>query len=155
MKKIHPASLLKYNNNCKEHRRAYRAINGFNFNIDIETIKTLLEKTDFKGGVIFDQEDLEHFVVEGNFMTGINFEDEMLDDWKYLFDAYNVYFSKDSHEYSRDEKLTEIWRKIMIKTYGANYIASLETHIQAECSQEIAEIYAMYDKQIKNIELDI
>lgn len=152
MKTIHKACLLKFNNNCKEHRDAYQEIKGYNFNTDIETIKCLLESTDFRGGVIFNEDDLDHFIVEGTFMVGIEFEDEMLDDWKYLFDAYNVYFSNSSDIYNKDDKLTTVWRNIMIHAYpDSTYTKDLKIYIEEERKQSLAETNAKFDQELEDI----
>ena len=152
MKQIKAASLLKFQEGCKEHLDSFRKIRDYNFNSDIDVIQKLLESTHFRNCVIFDNEDLEKFVVEGTFMVKIDLDNEHLDAMKYLFDAYNVYCCETGNTYIRDDKLTKIWRSIMKTTYAnSTYALDLRIQIEENRKQDIAEINANYDKEIENL----
>jgi len=151
METISPESLIKFNHNCHEHMQSFKKIKGYHFNSDPELIQKCL-KDYFVGGVFFDQDDLHKYVVEGSFVIGIDFTDELLTNWKYVFDAFNVYWYGAGNKYNRDVQLTKKWRNIMKEAYpDSTYTLDLRIFLENERQQHISEINEKYNAEINNI----
>lgn len=153
MKQIHVASLVNFQPQCTEHVEALRKIKDYNFNKNIHLIKSFLESTDFTGGIYFDDNDFKKFIVEDTFMIGIDVINDDLDDCRYLFDAFNVYFStEDFKTYLRDPRLTKTWR-IAMKTAFPNgkYEYDAKMSINQERKEALAQINADYNEEIESL----
>lgn len=153
MKQFHSASLVKFFSDCKEHLKIAHKITDYPFYIDHNLIKNFLEQTDFPGGIDVEEEDFNKFIVEENFMVGIDLINDDLDEYKYLFDAFNVYFCQEgSLHYTQDPTLTTAWRKTMKETYpNSSYSKDVRLLIEEERKQDLAKINAEYDEQLKNL----
>ena len=149
MKQFHSASLVNYFENCKEHKDIQDKISDYPFHSNLYLIKYFLENTDFPGGVDIDEQDYKTFIVEDKFMVGIDLINDDLDEYKYLFDAFNVYFCQEgSLWYTQDPTLTSAWRKTM-KNYFHNtsYLKEAKQLIKKEMQEKIDEIVEDYTKQ--------
>ncbi|MBQ8615563.1 MAG: hypothetical protein IJ415_03245 [Clostridia bacterium] len=149
MKQFHNASLVHFQSKCKEHMDAAKAITNYPFYIDLSLIKEFLENTDFPGGVDIDENDYKKYVVEGTFMVGIDIINDELDEYKYLFDAFNVYYCQEgSLYYTQDPTLTQAWRKTMKNYYhNTSYSKDAKKLIQNEMQEKINEVVDDYNKQ--------
>ncbi len=153
MKQFHSACLINFYPNCKEHLDILDKNKDYNFSKNLNLIKDLLEKTDFPGGVDIDEQDYKRFVVEDTLMVGIDLINDDLDEYKYLFDAFNVYFCEEgSLYYTQDPTLTRAWRKVMKETYPlSTYAKDVRLLIEDERKKALAEINTEYDKEIANL----
>jgi len=143
MKQIKADSLLCFQEDLDEHKNILAKNSSYDFSSNFAIIKEL-----FKGDM-FTEKDLVAYVSEDKFMMGLDLEDEQLDDWKYIFDAFNVYLSTGSSIYFKDTELTKNWRSLMKTTYpNSTYVADLKKEIESERKQRIAEINAEIDKEI-------
>lgn len=149
MKQIHSACLVNFYSNCKEHMDIRQKFEDYHFYRNLYLIKDFLEQTDFPDGVDIDENDYKRFIVEDNFLIGIDLINDELDEYKYLFDAFNVYFCQEgSLHYTQDPTLTTAWRKVMAKTYvDSNYVNEVKKLLQKEMQQEINEIIEDYNNQ--------
>lgn len=154
MKEIKPASLVKYFNTCKEHRDIKRKLGQYNFSENVEMITAVLQATDFVDGVQIYKEDIKNYIVEDNFLIGLDvFEDINLDEYKYLFDAFDVYFySDEKKEYVQDKTLTKVWRNAMKITYAnSTYADDLRLKLEQERKQAHTKIDENIDNQLEDL----
>lgn len=153
MKQIHKASLINFFGNCKGHRDAASEISNYPFYTNLNIIKTFLEKTDFPGGVDIEDQDYKKYIAEDTFLIGIDLINDELDEYQYLFDAFNVYFCQEgSSTYYPDQNLTREWRKTMNVAYPySTYKLDARILIEEERKKDLAEVNAKYDNEIKNI----
>ena len=111
-----------------KHRKLLKFIKGYNFIDNKELIKQVLN--DCK---IFDDEIKTFVDNKGNIYLQIDIFDGFRDIiFHYLFSAFNVYEAKGRNKnfvYSKNEELTQKWRKIMKNAYtnSTDYENDLET----------------------------
>ena len=111
-----------------KHRKLLKFIKGYNFIDNKELIKQVLD--DCK---IFDDEIKTFVDNKGNIYLQIDIFDGFRDIiFHYLFSAFNVYEAKGRNKnfvYSKNEELTQKWRKIMknANTNSTDYENDLET----------------------------
>lgn len=111
-----------------KHRKLLKFIKGYNFIDNKELIKQVLD--DCK---IFDDEIKTFVDNKGNIYLQIDIFDGFRDIiFHYLFSAFNVYEAKGRNKnfvYSKNEELTQKWRKIMKNAYtnSTDYENDLET----------------------------
>lgn len=154
MEKFRTASLLFFKDNCKEHINSLEKIKNYNFNANTDLIVKFLEAYEFEGGVIIDEEDFKRYVIEGTFAIGIDIIDDInLDETKYIFDAFNVYWCSDvGNTYLKDRELTKKWREIMRNTYDKSvYNTDLRLSLEEERLQRITEVNRDINNQIDRI----
>ena len=154
MKQFHSASLVKFFSGCKEHQDIENNLSNYPFHKNLDLIKTFIENTDFPGGIDVDEEDFKKFIVEDTFMIGIDLINDDLDEYKYLFDAFNVYFCQEgSNTYYSDQNLTREWRKTMKNAYpDSTYAKVAKKLIRKEMQDEMNDIMEGYNKQLNDLD---
>lgn len=153
MKQFHSASLVNFYENCQEHKDIADKINEYPFYTNLYLIKYFLENTDFPDGINVEEQDFKKFIIEDTLMVGIDLINDDLDEYKYLFDAFNVYFCQEgSSHYTKDPTLTAKWRKTMKNFYhNTTYSKDVRLLIEDERKKALAEVNKEYDEQIKNL----
>ena len=153
MKQFHSASLVKFFSECKEHQDILAKNNAYPFHDNLMLIKNFLEDTDFPGGVDIDENDYKTYVVEESLMIGIDLVNDDLDEYKYLFDAFNVYFCQEgSLVYTQDPTLTKAWRKTMKNYYhNTTYLKNVQKLLQQEFKEKQDKLIEEFNQD--NIDL--
>lgn len=154
MKEIKMESLVYFQKNCKSHIDSLRKITNYDFNSNLALIQEFLGMTEFVDGVSIHEKDYKKYIVEDTFLIGIDiFDDIQYEEYKYLFDAFNVYcFSESAKLYIRDEQLTRIWRTFMKTNFiDTTYIPDLKLSLEEERKQEIAEINKKIDSELSEV----
>ncbi len=131
---------INFNPTTEQKSKARRQIQGFNF-IKDKAANLIMDSSIIEKGIV-----VLHNGYPYLFLHFLN--KETLRDIRILVGAFDVLTNEDfGWEYQMDEKLTNMWRSVMLK-YGTNYKKSLIKTLEERRENSINN----YNKQIEEIE---
>ena len=153
MQEIHSSKLVEFSTENNDHVKTMEKNVDYPFYKNINLIKKLLTKMEFTGGISVDESDFAKYVLNNTLLVGIDIYNIDSDGFKYLFDAFNVYFAyEDSDTYDKSDRLTKEWRKLMKEAYSSpEYIQGLKDNLNLERQELIQKVNNDIDEQINNL----
>lgn len=147
MDKIYDCNLMKYDENCSEHKKITRQIKDYRFDINYEILREITANE------YLCESNTTKLVGTGN-QIFVRCSKGTIDKATiFLIDAYNVYTRPFySDEFVRDIELSKKWRNLMKKTYPASwYTEDAHKFLQEERRYRIDDINADIDEQIESL----
>lgn len=152
METINQRRLVNYFEGCKEHQDILDTNKEYDFSQNLPMIERFLESTEFTEGLIVDNSDYKKYIAGGRFFVGIDIVNDELDDCRYLFDAFNVYYAENASDFKEYPYLTQLWRTFMIKSYPhTSYVNDLKTFLKKEKQERIDAINRDFEAQLKGL----
>ncbi len=147
MDKIYDCNLMKYDENCREHKWITKKIKDYRFDKNYEILREITANE------YLCEHNTTKLVGTGNQIFVRCSKGSIVHATIFLIDAFNVY-TRDlkSDEFVRDIELSKKWRKIMKKAYPASwYTEDVKEFLQEERRYRIEDVNADIDEQIEGL----
>jgi hypothetical protein len=153
MQEINNTRLVNFQPGCEAHEIVLSKNQNYQFYKNFELIKKFLIKMEFTGGLDVDEDDFKLYVTQNTLLIGIDIYNIDNDEFRYLFDAFNVYLAMDGEStYDKSTRLTQEWRKTMKNEYpDPSYVADLKKNLNIERQELIEQVNKNIDEQISEL----